>query len=296
MMFRKRIGSAVSKTSVEDEIDMVDEELETMSSIGESGLSDDTSVVRREKLSKVAATVRNKREDDFVSESSADDKSHDVECTCDICMKTFMHKSTDKIWTCPFCGHKIEVEDDLEEVNELQENPYKEMMDEKRTQESTKRFLKIFNHSSETWQDGRKEQISLELGSEEYGEYIDDLQANNPEKADDSFHTQLETHNEDLVTKAYDDATENPEVHEKRKGESAVDIKKREEMQKRELHGKAVRRAIEAAALTETLTDDQLARMITDDNVVLYNESVKPDEYVEALKDYVVGDNEPSLL
>ena len=66
-------------------------------------------------------------------------------------------------------------------------------------------------------------------------------------------------------------------------------------MQKRELHGKAVRRAIEAAALTETLTDDQLARMITDDNVVLYNESVKPDEYVEALKNYVVGDNEPSL-
>lgn len=293
-MFRKRIGSVSKNISLDDDVDMIDEDLTEVSSIGGSMSSDNASVVRRQKLSQIAANVRNRRESDVVSDTSADKDSHDVECTCDICMKTFIHKSTDKEWSCPFCGHKMEVED-LEEVNELQENPYKDQMDEKRTRESTKRFSRIFHRSSETWQDGNKEQISLEQGSEEYGEYVDDLQANNPEKDDDTFHDALEEHNENLVTKAYDDTSENPEVKEQRKGESAADVKKREEMQKRELHGKAVRRAIEAAALTETLTDDQLARMITDDNVVLYNESVKPDEYVEALKNYVVGDNEPSL-
>lgn len=142
-MFRKRIGSVSKNISLDDDVDMIDEDLTEVSSIGGSMSSDNASVVRRQKLSQIAANVRNRRESDVVSDTSADKDSHDVECTCDICMKTFIHKSTDKEWSCLFCGHKMEVED-LEEVNELQENPYKDQMDENVHEKVRNDFLGFF--------------------------------------------------------------------------------------------------------------------------------------------------------
>lgn len=292
-MFRKTIGSRNRGISEEDSVDMIDDELEEIHMMREQNESDTSDAARREKLSKKAAIVRNRRSDTemFVSDERA---THDVECTCDLCMKSFLRKPDAKFWTCPFCGHKYELED-LEEVDTMSENPYKDMVvSESHLDERRNHFRSIFDKKSETWEDGRKEQISLELGSEEYEEYLDDLQRNDPENPDDKFHAKLEKHNEDMVTKNFD-TTDNPEAEKAQRNdikETSAKIQAREEMQKRDIHAKAVREAIAAAALTETLTDDQLARAITSDNVVLYDKSVKPDEYVDALKEYVT---EPSL-
>lgn len=292
-MIRKKISSNKNDVSCEDDIDILEsDDLEQVSSIGELDCGEDNE--RRDALLLRAAESRNSRSliEDAVVENSIN--QHDVECTCDFCMKSFFRKEDSIVWTCPHCGHKYEVED-LEEVNTLQDNPYKNVVQsDQRVKDRQRRFQNVFQHHSETWQDGRKEQLSLEMGSDEYGEYIDDLARNNPENPDDTFHDKLEQYNEDLVTKQYDTPQENPETAkmQSKSGEDSVSMQKREEMQKRDLHAVAVREAIAAASLTESLTDDQLARAITTDNEILYNKSVKPDEYVEALKDYVV---EPSL-
>ena len=292
-MIRKKIGSNKNSISVEDDIDFLEsDDLEQVVSIGESDVCEDNN--RRNALSLRAAESRNSRSfiEDAVIENSVN--QHGVECTCNFCMKSFFRKEDSIVWTCPYCGHKYEVED-LEEVNTLQDNPYKNIaQSDQRAKNRQRRFQNVFQRHTETWQDGRKEQLSLEMGSDEYGEYVDDLARNNSENPDDTFHDKLEQHNEDLVTKQYDTPQENPETAKSqgKAGEDSVSVQKREEMQKRDLHAVAVREAIAAASLTESLTDDQLARAITTDNEILYNKSVKPDEYVEALKDYVVG---PSL-
>ena len=291
-MIRKKIGSKSCEIDTEDNIDIVDvidEDLQEISVVGEPDFSDESGDIRRNELSKRAAEFRNKHSDlnDFVSEEVA---THNIECTCDVCMKSFFRKSDSKSWDCPYCGHKYELED-LEEINTLQENPYKDIqVSDTRAQERRQRFQNLFQHRSDTWEDGRKEQISLELGSDEYEEYLDDLQSNNPENSNDSFHDRLEQHNEDLVTKNYD-GLDNPESAklEDSSLDDAAKMQRREEMQKRDIHAIAVRETIAAAALTETLSDDQLARAITTDNEVLYDRNVKPDEYINALKEYVVG-------
>ena len=285
-MIRKRIGSSYSNVTSDDDINDDAADLEELLSIGESSSSDDE---RRDILALRAFEARDKH-----SDLDVDNKSHDLECTCDVCMKSFFRNPDEINIVCPYCGHKFQIED-LEEIDMMQDNPYKEtVFSNERSVERQKRFQNLFQHRPETWEDGRKEQISLELGSDEYGEYVDDLSRNNPKNPDDTFHQNLERHNENLVTKQYDVPQENPEAAKsyEKSGETSISIQKREEMQKRSLHAAAVREAIAAAALTPSLTDDQLAHAITTDNEVLYNSGIKPDEYVEALKDYVV---EPSL-
>ena len=47
-MFRKRIGSVSKNISLDDDVDMIDEDLTEVSSIGGSMSSDNASVVRRQ--------------------------------------------------------------------------------------------------------------------------------------------------------------------------------------------------------------------------------------------------------
>lgn len=287
-MGRKKIGSNRAMVSPEDNLDAVGfDELEEVSSIGDSRKTENDS--RRATLSMKIMDVRNRR-----SSGEEVTVNRDLECTCDLCMKSFFRKEGEVEWHCPYCGHKFEAEY-LEEVDTMQENPYKDAnMSDEQSKERKRRLQTIFHQRTDTWQDGRKEQLSLEMGSDEYGEYVDDLANNRPDKEDDSFHARLAQRNADLVTKQYDSPKENEESAklDHNVGEDSIAMQKREEMQKRDLHDDAVREAIAAASVTASTSDDQLARSISAENVILYNRSIKPDEYIEALKDYVV---EPSL-
>lgn len=297
-MIRKRIGSqrvciseeARTQQEKEDDVDMIDDDLEEVHTMCEDACADHLT-----KLSEKAAAVRNRRMD---LESSVSDKavSHEEECTCDICMKSFFRHEDASSWDCPYCGQKYTSED-FEEIDTMSENPYKDVvLTEEQRLERQNHFRKIFDEKRNgIWEDNRKEQMSLELGSDEYNEYVDDLHENHPDAPDDAFHALLEKQNEDMVTKNFDNDADNQAAKKAKSvsGENSVSIQKREEMQKRDIHARAVRDVIAAAALTETLTDDVLARAITTDNPILYDKSVKPDEYAEALKEYVL--DEPSL-
>lgn len=289
-MVRKKIFSKNSNSSLDDDVDIaLTDDLEPVSSVGSNEYLQSNGIAFH-----MQQQMQKFRNNNVSSDSQDIQSSSELACECDICMKSFFRKQNDVSWACPYCGHKMQ-KDDLEELNEMQDNSYKNLnVSECRAIDRRAKFQHLLQSRSDNWQDGRKEQLSLEMGSDEYSEYVDDLSFNCPDKDSDSFHVRLEQYNEDLVTKGYDSPYENEESAKLDKdiGETPVEIQKREEMQKRDLHVHAVREAIAASELTESLSDDALARAITSDNIILYNKSVKPDEYIEALKEYVV---EPSM-
>lgn len=68
------------------------------------------------------------------------------------------------------------------------------------------------NNSKDTWTNEDKNQIHLGLGSDEYEEYIEDLQEHNPSKPSDEMHIELEERNQNLALELSEKASqfENP--------------------------------------------------------------------------------------
>lgn len=230
----------------------------------------------------------------FTTETAQETSKVDViEYECDICHKVSYHKVIERDWCCPYCGYHHDPTV-YEEVSAIQKNSLSvdvlaRLEEISRRPEPHRQGIVIEPLKVDVWVDGRKEQISLEPGSAEYLEYVEDLAAQDPFRPDDKRHVQLEQHNENLVTKKYDSPDENPEADE---GVSAAEVHKRQKIYEQQLkraeHTKAVRAAIAAAAATPGLSDDKLARMITTDNPALYDPSVNPDDYDEAVVDYVM--------
>lgn len=237
------------------------------------------------------------REDALVShmekcgkEKRSDNPSDDwISQVCEQCHKLFYvsRKESNHDPVCPYCWYSA-VHEEEEEAgfvpSECEEQTLSNL-EVKAAQSSTR--MRVRMERSGKWENTAKEQISLEPGSEEYREYLDDLEAQDPLQPDDPFHQTLEERNENLVTKLYEKPKDNPEAEEDEHGL----LKKQpilNEAMKRAIHADAVRTAIAEAAKTQTMTDDQLARAITTDNPVLYDPSVKVDEYDDVLADYVL--------
>lgn len=252
---------------------------------------DSEDVINRRMLLAVCVEKQKQKVRDSIDNTVLND-AEKVEVTCDICHKSFWYKAADKDVICPYCGSYQHIEE-LEEIHVTRHDDAtfirQEMLNAKAKEQKLRRQQMIMTNIDDKWQDTRKEQISLELGSSEYQEYVEDLKEHNPFKPEDEMHQALEEHNEDLVTKLYD-KRDNPEVKESdlRVSDSAAKILAREEQQKRSMHAQAVKAALASAVYTETMSDDALATAITTDNPVLYDSSIKPDDYVQAIEDYVM--------
>lgn len=212
------------------------------------------------------------------TESSEIRGSDDNLIFCEYCRKWFRSTAKDgEEVRCPYCGMKLESASELHVTDPSLSNEDKaRLLDMARVQ----------NTDKSKWEDTRKEQISLEMGSVEYLERVEDLKLHDPFRPDDEMHAELEERNEDLVMKRMEDLAENP-FAEKEKRLYEIEMRRNLEREKRSLHAKAVRTAIASAAITETLADDQLARAITTDNELLYDPTVKPKDYVEKLDEFV---------
>lgn len=137
--------------------------------------------------------------------------------------------------------------------------------------ERLKRRNVFFNNEKDTWFNDAKNQTSLALGSEEYKEYLDDLEENHPSKEDDEMHVKLESYNEDLREKLAEKATQ-PE-------DTTMQKKLRWQMAKmaeaKRVHAEAVRLAFS----TESLDDDARLRGLENSNGLIYDDGVTPDNY-----------------
>lgn len=197
---------------------------------------------------------------------------------CEACRKWFRNtaKPGEEV-RCPYCGTKFEQASELHVFDPNLSN-----------QDKARLYAKVQEQllKKEKWEDTRKEQISLEMGSSEYLERVEDLKLHDPFRPDDEMHAVLEEYNEDLVLKGMEKEAENPYASD---DDRILEIEQRRnlEREKRSLHAKAVRTAIASAAITETLADDQLARAITTDNELLYDPTVKPRDYVRKLDEYI---------
>ena len=102
---------------------------------------------------------------------------------------------------------------------------------------------------SDTHFNDAKNQLSLQMGTVEYREYVEDLQEHNPMKADDQFHQALEQHNEQVPV----------EMEETNNTDSATD------------------------EFLERKAQDEIGI----DNAALHDVTIRPDEYQGALETLV---------
>lgn len=247
------------------------------------------------------------------------------ECVCDYCHKIFFRDSSDMHPVCPHCHHKYALTSELEQVDifavqqildESKNDPVVKPVVEKNivkgdiikedivvdktidTQESipleeqdpmSYELVGELDLKDKNWQDSRKEQISLEMGSPEYKEYLEDLANNDPGRPDDARHLALEEYNQDLTTKDYDpDFVDNPESDEIDKTDDLEDVLVQRKMAKQAMHVGALVAVIDQTKTTASENDDRVARKLPRDNLVMQDPSVSADKYASGLKHYVM--------
>lgn len=284
-MSRKRRKIVAPKSDVEDNIDVSSEEVDELHFVCRKTTSEN--VVLRERFGELGQEMRLKRESLDIGNMT---KPTVVEIVCDVCHKSFFIVSESDSYVCPYCGakHMYSEEELIDCINQHQNHELVEKLVEKGTQRILTRMNGLFNvGSQDKWTNESKGQISLEQGSEEYKEYVEDIKEQDPMKPDDVDHVELEKHNADLVTKEYD-ITDNPEALKESTELVGGKLKVQNEMMKRAVHGNAVGSARRAAVGTAGRADDIRASEIGVDNEFLHNTSVQAGEYDDALVEFVV--------
>ena len=201
---------------------------------------------------------------------------------CVKCGMIFFPPENDGWVVCPNCQARQRTEP-VEEVSIL--NPNQDMEKAERLMQQAERQKRrsgiALNHQSDTHFNDAKNQISLQLGSVEYREYLEDLQEHNPMKADDQFHEKLEQHNESVpVDMAEANADDTPM-------DEFLERKAQDEVGKRQWHRSALGAVALLASATSLQADDFVVDRIGVDNAALHDVNVRPSEYQDALQGLV---------
>lgn len=209
-------------------------------------------------------------------------------CVCENCGYVFYRQDDSEFFSCPHCQarHHFEPAEEVYVIQETKQNQdrlERLMMKEK----AVERKKQMLGMPRVTAQDTRvndaKTQSSLEMGSDEYQAYVEDIQQNDPMKPDDEFHEDLEARNADHGPNA-------DEPEESEDGQSSghlIERKAQSEASKREIHDEVVAALTVEAAATKTKADDLRVAWLSEDNPVLRDVSVSDDEYENALEDFV---------
>lgn len=240
------------------------------------------------------------------------------ECICEACHKVFWRNADDMSASCPHCHAPYVLTSDLEEIDVLRPNEtvaenssngveiveVKLVGDIVTIVETRQTSVDVSNidelnpadfeldseldFDDKNWQDSRKEQISLEMGSPEYKEYLEDLADNDPGKADDAMHAELEEYNQDLVTRNYDAEFEDNPESEQDASDDMQDLQVRRRFEKQAIHAGVMGAVIDRARSTESDLDDKVARSIVRDNPVMRDSGISADKYEVELQEYVM--------
>lgn len=210
------------------------------------------------------------------------------ECICDICHKSFWRKPDAESVSCPYCHSPYVMTSELEEVNVFQEHTARADAVHIEDLDPADFEVEEILAFSENWQDSRKEQISLEMGSSEYKEYLDDLANNSPDKMDDRMHVQMEEYNQDLVTKNYDAEFEDNPESDHDESNYTQDLQVRKKFEKQAIHAAVMSAAMDRAQSTKSDRDDQVVRTIAQDNLVMRDPGVSVEDYENKINEYVM--------
>lgn len=136
------------------------------------------------------------------------------------------------------------------------------------------------NDMKSKWVNDERNQTSLLPGSDGYDDYIEDLADSSPLKEDDEMHVEMEKHNAELVERLEAKAA---------KDDSALDHMLTNRAAKMAQAPKVYADAMRAASRTPGQADDEAVRQMSDDNALIYDDSVKADDYADLYEDLTLG-------
>lgn len=265
--------------SVPDEITMLDD-LDVVDVFGSKHDIDDSDDrnLRLMKKSKEASRKRARQADNYVVDVEKDNL---LECLCPNCGHVFYRKIEEEDVSCPYCQAKHHFEE-AEEVHltrqaEQETTKLEKLVAKDKQQKRRQQFI-VFK-PLDTHENDAKTQTSLQMGTVEYNEYVEDLQESNPAKPDDDFHVDLEARN----------ATLREEMAAVAAGKETGDLFERKavnESAKRDLHDEAMAAALMYAGYTETRADDLKLSKIGIDNPLLHDMGISPEDYQEKLEEF----------
>ena len=261
-----------------DEITMIDN-LDVIDVFGSKSSSDsDERNLRLMKKSKDAARKKARQADKYTIDV---EKEELLECLCPNCGHVFYRKLEEEDVSCPYCQMKHHFEE-AEEVHltrqDEQEAVKLEKLAAKDKQQKRKQRFIVFK-PLDTHENDAKTQTSLQMGTVEYNEYVEDLQESNPARPDDAFPVDLESRN----------ATLREEMVAVASGDETGDLFERKAMSesaKRDLHDEALAAAMMYAGYTESKKDDYKLSKIGIDNPLVHDMGVSPEDYQETLEEF----------
>lgn len=153
----------------------------------------------------------------------------------------------------------------------------------RKSKNHNKRHLFGLNTSKDTWSNDDKNEIHLGMGSDEYEEYLDDLQEHNPLKPNDKMHNDLVERNQNLALELNEKANQNQNPLGDRK------------------HNESIKRS-EILATTASLSDmvfrsvdksddERLATMMGENEVVedlVHNQGKSISDTIDDTEDYIM--------
>lgn len=211
-------------------------------------------------------------------------------CVCENCGYVFYRQDDSEFFSCPHCQAKHHFEPAEELFVTREENLdlarlEKLTMKEKEASRRKQAGLKPRVTAQDTRVDDAKTQTSLEMGSDEYQAYLEDLQEKDPAKPDDEFHVALEAQN------AGETVDGEPLEEESQDGSSdsthRVERKAQAASAKLEIHDEVMVELKQEAARTKTKQDDIALSKVSEDNPALWDVNVSDTEYADALEDMV---------
>ena len=215
----------------------------------------------------------------------------DLVVLCENCGHIFYRKDESEYFSCPYCQAKHHFEP-AEEVQVIRENDrdldrleklvMKEKEAERRRQMGSKLIASIRPITQDTHVDDAKSQTSLQMGSVEYKEYVEDLQEQAPTAPDDEFHVELEVHNAALDDRLAESVGEKPmgDYYERK----AIN-----EANKREIHDEVMGMEKVKASKTKRLSDDIAVSHIGIDNPLMHDVTLTDAEYAKRMDEYIMS-------
>lgn len=201
---------------------------------------------------------------------------------CVKCGMIFFPAENDGWVVCPNCQARQRTEP-VEEVSVL--NPNQDMQKAEKLMQQAERQKRragiSLNHKTDTHFNDAKAQLSLQMGSAEYREYVEDLKEHDPMKANDKFHEDLAKHNEQVPVEMETANADDTPMDE------FLERKAQDEVGKRQWHKAALGAVALMAASTDWQVDDNVVQRIGIDNVALHDATVRPGEYQDALQGLV---------
>ena len=234
-------------------------------------------------MRKAADSVRADNLSQRKDEKKPKPKKAELSCVCENCGHIFYYEATAEECRCPKCQAKYYFEP-AEEISVIQTEGV--MFNQDKLKSLRERVAEYdrqggavtMQKAKDTHSDDAKSQISLEQGSAEYKEYVEDIQESNPSTAEtDEFHEQLEEHNEDLPEDLQEDFLEN--------NDDAQDLTNRRSnnmSQKREIHADIIAALAVIAAGTVTRRDDEMLKKLEVENSAMRDVTVQADDYADA--------------